>query len=89
MTTATIMERVTSNGHRDGDEDGDEDENEGSDEHEDEENVYFSALASEPSSVLLRHELNRVKAAGYAQEATFAFAVTLMSRLFNTASDVV
>ena len=52
MTTATIMERVTSNGHRDGDEDGDEDENEGSDEHEDEENVYFSALASEPSSVL-------------------------------------
>ena len=34
-----------------------------------------------------RHELNRVKAAGHAQEATFALAVTAMSRLFNTASD--
>ena len=46
-------------------------------------------------SVLLRHELNRVKAAGHAEEATFAVgcstlqAVTAMSRLFNTASAVV
>ena len=46
-------------------------------------------------SVLLRHELNRVKAAGHAEEATFAAgrsalqAVTAMSRLFNTASAVV
>ena len=38
------MERVTSNGHRDGDEDGDEDENEGSDEDEDEEKVDFFAV---------------------------------------------
>ena len=44
MTTATIMERVTSNGHRDGDEDGDEDENEGSDEDEDEEKDVFWAV---------------------------------------------
>ena len=44
MTTTTIMERVTSNGHRDGDEDGDEDENEGSDEDEDEEKVDFFAV---------------------------------------------
>ena len=46
-------------------------------------------------SVLLRDELNRVKAAGHAEEATFAAgrsalqAVTAMSRLFNTASTVV
>ena len=78
MTTATIMERVTSNGHRDGDEDGDEDEHEGSDEHEDEENVYFFSTS-----------IRTIIGAGYAQEATFAFAVTAMSRLFNTASDVV
>ena len=44
MTTATIMERVTSNGHRDGDEDGGEDENEGSDEDEEEEKVDFFAV---------------------------------------------
>ena len=37
---------------------------------------------------MLRHELNRVKASGHAQEAAFALAVTAMSRLFNTASDV-
>ena len=44
MTTATIMERVTSNGHRDRDDEGNEDENECSDEDEDEEKDDFFAV---------------------------------------------
>ena len=59
MTTMTTMRPITGNGHRDGDEDGDEDENEGSDEDEDEEKDDLLLW----KSVLLRHGLNRVKAA--------------------------